>query len=121
MAMRLVDNQMMLQRPPELTPSRAREIQQMATNINMGPEIDKDTQEESARVHKMSESEHAGLRPDKDGGGGQGFDQGQPPPEEAPDEEKELLNRQASARLTNLPVDKGKYARREDHSIDIRV
>jgi len=119
--MRLVDTQMMLQRPAELTAGRAREMQQTATNVNLGPEVEKDTQQEKARVQNTSASEQSRLRPDEDGGNSQGYEQEKGSREEAPDEETEFLLQQASARLTNLPVDKGKYARRQEHSIDIRV
>jgi len=120
--MRLIDNQMMLQRPAELAAGRARENQLAATNINMAAEVEKDTQKEKARVQNMNSSEHAGLRPDKDGGDGKGYHGQEHRRRETPEEEEaNLLNRQASARLTDLPVDKGKYAYREDHSIDVQI
>jgi len=97
-------------------------MQQTATNVNLGPEVEKDTQQEKARVQNTSASEQSRLRPDEDGGNNEGYEREQGNREDnAPDEETELLRQQASARLTNLPVDKGKYARRQEHSIDIRV
>lgn len=125
MSLRIVDQQMMLQRPPEMMADRVREIRQMATNPNMNAEVARETLNDNTRVKHLSETEKSSIRPDEDGHKKQEYEgrreSGAKKEEELPPDKKELLMKQASARLINLPVERGRYARREEHSIDIQV
>ncbi|MCL2082110.1 MAG: hypothetical protein FWH04_02585 [Oscillospiraceae bacterium] len=107
--MKIVDVQMALQRPPELTSNRANEMQKSGFNVNMANEIEKYTQEEQARVRQMNESESTRLQLHEDGQND--GEQQQEPEDEEQSAQQEELNRYASERILNLPVDGGKLAK----------
>lgn len=118
MSLRVVDNQMMLQRPPELTTDRVRDIQRTGLNVNMAFETALDAQKELTTVQHSTETDK--MQADKDGHNSQ---QTQEEEEKKKEEEKKQagLKQYANHRLLDLPVTNRKFAMPEKHNLDIEV
>jgi len=125
--LKIVDTQMMLQRPGELAGDRAREIQRAGMNVNMANEVAKAAQEDKTRVQEMDHAEASRLHTEEDGrgNGSQEGQEGRPRPrKQASRAAKDALAQHASRKLLDLPVapaDKGKFVKTEQPSIDILV
>lgn len=123
MAFRIVENQMMLTRPMEATSEKAYALSRQAVNhMAMRHEEEREVERElnspqaaesveDARVHDKHERES--------GRGSDGAEAGSETAEE-PDE-MECLKRRAGEKLLSLPVDRGRYARREERHVDITL
>ena len=122
MALRIVDAQMMIAKPAELAGSQAHAQRHGGVNLNMAREVDSDTQKDMNRTQAALPADGARVNPDADGGGGGGYygqAPDQPQQEEIPGqlELKDII----AKKMLSLPVDKGKYAKGEEHKIDILV
>lgn len=122
-----IDNQMSMLKTQDMTADRVRDTRTQALNpAVMEHEENKLRDEELHRTQAVSETEDARVEENKrqreqeskrKGREREQPEEPQPPP---PDDETERLQREAAARFLRLPVDKGKFARPEEHRIDVQ-
>ena len=120
MAIRGIDNQILITKAQEVSADRARVQQQ---NSQQQGQLTQRLQSEAARAEErppeVTETEDGRIGPE-DRRSKPGEEQaGQEKKEEETRREEELSA--AAQKLLNLPVERGRYARREEHQIDIVV
>jgi hypothetical protein len=118
--MRIVDNQLGLLRPPEMTADRAAALRQTGLTTGTLNEMIRDTEDERQSVRDKPEVEGAIVRTDAESESAPEQEAPEKKANEAPpsDEDAEL-RRRASERLLNLPVSRGKEP--EERRFDIKV
>lgn len=120
MAIRPVENQMMLSRPPEAVNEKMRDIKQQGLNAGvMKYEEDVNTEQEMSRPQAAQEVENSRIHEDEHRGHEQQEKEEKTEKEKAEEEKKKTLEQMASDRILGLPVERGKYAQRAEHKIDI--
>lgn len=125
MALRVSETQMSMAKPAEMATDKAREIKNQAVNpAIMEHEETVESEREMNRTQAMERTEHNRVNADGRNPGGQGETPeftAREETDETPKSELEQLKLSAAERLLSLPVDIGKYARREEHRIDISL
>lgn len=121
-----IENNMSMLRTNEMTADRAQAARAQSANpAVMEHEQKKLREDEAQRPQLVEEVEYARVEENKREDRQQQQDRRREAPEEAeaeddlPEDEKELLRKEAAERLLMLPVECGKFAQREERRIDL--
>lgn len=119
-----IDNQMSMLKTQDMTADKVKDTRAQALNpAMMEHEEDKLRDAEMHRTQSIEEAEYARVEENKrqgESGGRKHKHQEQEDDSAPPDDETLRLQREAANRFLLLPVDKGKFARPEEHRIDVQ-
>jgi sRNA-binding protein len=111
---------MMLSRPPEAVNDRAKDMRQQGLNAGvMKTEEEVTSQQELARPQALQEAENNRIHDEEKRNAAGREEREKTEEEKEKEEELKTLGQLASERILGLPVERGKYARKEEHRIDI--
>ncbi len=123
MALHIIETQMMLSRPVEATSEKAHALAKQAMNPDALRHDEQQQVEKQLNSPQAAETVEEGKVREEHGRqeGGQNEKSEQQQEEEAAKDELEQLKKQATEKLLNLPVERGRYAKRDEHRVDITL
>lgn len=121
MALRITDAQLMMVKPTELTAAQALANRQGGVNVNMAREVDRAAEQEMRRTQATLPAEGSKINTDAEDGGGGGGAPAKQEGEPAESAESDDIRDKIARKMLSLPVSRGKFARGEEHKIDILV
>jgi hypothetical protein len=116
-----IDTPLTVLKTQDLTPDRSRDMRAQSLNPNsLAQDSETIRNDELTKTQGPDEAEFAGIDPNRQQDSGEEPEQEE---EETPQEDPRAirLREEAAERLLSLPVNNGKFARREEHRIDVKL